>query len=45
MANITGRQKIVLEDKFIEGTGAENFTDEVNSTIETFLTTLDKNFN
>jgi hypothetical protein len=44
MANITGRQKIVLEDKFIEGTGAENFTDKVNSTIEAFLTTLGNKF-
>jgi hypothetical protein len=44
MANITGRQKIVLQDKFLEGTGAETFTDKVNSTIEAFLTTLGNKF-
>ena len=44
MANITARQKIVLQDKFIEGTGAETFTDKVNSTIEAFLTTLGDKF-
>jgi hypothetical protein len=44
MANITGRQKIVLQDKFLEGTGAETFTDKVNSTIEAFLTTLGDKF-
>ena len=44
MANITGRQKIVLQDKFIEGTGADTFTDKVNSTIEAFLTTLGDKF-
>lgn len=44
MANITGRQKIVLQDKFLEGTGAETFTDKVNSTIEAFLSTLGNKF-
>jgi hypothetical protein len=44
MANITARQKIVLQDKFIEGTGADTFTDKVNSTIEAFLTTLGDKF-
>jgi hypothetical protein len=44
MANITGRQKIVLQDKFLEGTGAENFNDKVSSTIEAFLTTLGDKF-
>ena len=44
MANITGRQKIVLQDKFLEGTGADTFTDKVNSTIEAFLTTLGDKF-
>lgn len=44
MANITGRQKIVLQDKFLEGTGAENFGGKLNSTIETFLSELGNNF-
>jgi hypothetical protein len=44
MANITGRQKIVLQDKFLEGTGAENFNDKVSSTIETFLAELGNKF-
>ena len=44
MANITGRQKIVLQDKFLEGTGAENFNDKVSSTIEAFLTELGNKF-
>jgi|LakMenEpi03Aug12_release.lakeMendotaPanAssembly.Ray.scaffolds.fasta_scaffold425679_2 hypothetical protein len=44
MANITARQKIVLQDKFLEGTGAENFNDKVNSTIETFLAELGNKF-
>jgi len=44
MANITGRQKIVLQDKFLEGTGAENFNDKVSSTIEAFLAELGNKF-
>jgi hypothetical protein len=44
MANITGRQKIFLQDKFLEGTGAENFNDKVSSTIEAFLAELGNKF-
>ena len=42
--NITQRQKIVLENKFLDTTGADNFTDNLNSTIETFLTEIGNKF-
>lgn len=44
MANITGRQKILLQDTFLESGGSENFTDKVNSTIEAFLKTIGDKF-
>jgi hypothetical protein len=44
MANITGRQKIVLDENFLEGTGAEDFTDKVNSTIAAFLSVIGDKF-
>jgi hypothetical protein len=44
MANITARQKILLQDTFLERGGSENFTDKVNSTIEAFLSELGNKF-
>lgn len=44
MANITQRQKILLQDNYLEGKGAENFTDKVNSNIQAFLTELGDKF-
>lgn len=42
--NITQRQKIVLQDRFIEGRGSAIVTDTLNSTIEGFLSTLGNKF-
>lgn len=44
MASITTRQKILLQDTFLERGGSENFTDKVNSTIEAFLKTIGDKF-
>lgn len=42
--SIAQRQKILLQDTFLQGTGSGAFTESVNSTIETFLTTLGNKF-
>lgn len=44
MANITGRQKIVLQDRFLDTQKTEVFSEQFSSTIESFLTELGNNF-
>ena len=44
MANITGRQKILLQDKFLDTQRTEVFSEQFSSTIESFLTELGNNF-
>ena len=44
MANITGRQKIVLQDRFLDTQRTEVFSEQFSSTIESFLTELGNNF-
>jgi hypothetical protein len=41
---IAQRQKILLQDTFLEGTGSAIVTDTLNSTIEGFLSTLGNKF-
>jgi len=42
--SISQRQKILLQDTFLEGTGSAIVTDTLNSTIEGFLSTLGNKF-
>jgi hypothetical protein len=42
--SITQRQKIFLEDTFVDNVGSSSFTDNVNSTIDAFLTELGNKF-
>ena len=44
MANITGRQKILLQDKFLDTQKTEVFSEQFNSTIESFLSGLGNKF-
>lgn len=44
MANITGRQKILLQDKFLDTQKTEVFSEQFSNTIESFLTELGNNF-
>lgn len=44
MANITGRQKIVLQDRFLDTQRTEVFSEQFSSTIEAFLSELGNKF-
>lgn len=44
MANITGRQKILLQDKFLDTQKTQVFSEQFSNTIESFLTELGNNF-
>lgn len=44
MANITGRQKIVLQDRFLDSQKTEVFSEQFSSTIEAFLSELGNKF-
>lgn len=44
MASITNRQKIILQDKFLEDNASANFNINVSSTVNTFLSELGNKF-
>lgn len=44
MANITARQKILLQDKFLDTQKTEVFSEQFSSTIESFLSELGNKF-